>query len=30
LIAKKLSELTGAKISVNTSSTGCTVSISLE
>ena len=30
LLAKKLSELTGAKISVNTSSTGCTVGISLE
>jgi len=30
IIAKKLSELTGAKISVNTSSTGCIVGISLE
>ena len=30
LIAKKLSGLTGAKVSVNTSSTGCIVSISLE
>jgi hypothetical protein len=30
LIAKKLSNLTGAKISVNTSSTGCIVGISLE
>jgi hypothetical protein len=30
LIAKKLSELSGAKISVNTSSTGCIVGISLE
>ncbi|MFW9793288.1 MAG: hypothetical protein ACFFEE_03210 [Candidatus Thorarchaeota archaeon] len=29
-IAKKLSELTGAKVSVNTSSTGCIVSISLD
>ena len=30
LIAKKLSELTGAKISVNTSSTGCIVGFALE
>ncbi|MFW9807352.1 MAG: hypothetical protein ACFFFK_11545 [Candidatus Thorarchaeota archaeon] len=30
LLAKKLSELTGATIGVNTSSTGCIVSISLE
>ncbi|TFG33344.1 hypothetical protein EU527_08255 [Candidatus Thorarchaeota archaeon] len=30
LIAKKLGELTGAKIAVNTSSTGCIVSMSLE
>lgn len=30
ILAKKLSELTGAKIGVNTSSTGCIVSISLE
>jgi hypothetical protein len=30
IIAKKLSDLTGAKVSVNTSSTGCIVSISLE
>lgn len=30
LIAKKLSALTGAKVSINTSSTGCIVSISLE
>lgn len=30
IIAKKLSELSGAKISVNTSSTGCIVGISLE
>ncbi|MHA3962813.1 MAG: hypothetical protein AM325_004660 [Candidatus Thorarchaeota archaeon SMTZ1-45] len=30
IIAKKLSELTGANISVNTSSTGCIVSISLQ
>jgi hypothetical protein len=30
LIAKKLSELSGVKISVNTSSTGCIVGISLE
>lgn len=30
LLAKKLSELTGAKIGVNTSSTGCIVSMSLE
>lgn len=30
LVAKKLSELSGAKISVNTSSTGCIVGISLE
>ena len=30
LLAKKLSELTGAKISVNTSSTGCIVGVSLE
>ncbi|MFW9788705.1 MAG: hypothetical protein ACFFE2_06645 [Candidatus Thorarchaeota archaeon] len=30
LLAKKLSDLTGAKISVNTSSTGCIVGISLE
>lgn len=30
LIAKKLSELSGAKISINTSSTGCTVGIVLE
>ena len=30
MIAKKLSELTGAKISVNTSSTGCIVGFSLE
>jgi hypothetical protein len=29
-IARKLSELTGAKIGINTSSTGCIVSISLE
>ena len=30
IVAKKLSELSGAKISVNTSSTGCIVGISLE
>ena len=30
IVARKLSELTGAKISVNTSSTGCIVGISLE
>ena len=30
IIAKKLSELTGAKITVNTSSTGCIVGMSLE
>ena len=30
LVAKKLSELSGAKISINTSSTGCIVGISLE
>jgi len=30
LVAKKLSELSGVKISVNTSSTGCIVGISLE
>lgn len=30
LIAKKLSDLTGTKISINTSSTGCIVGISLE
>lgn len=30
IIAKKLSDLTGAKVSVNASSTGCIVSISLE
>ena len=30
ILAKKLSELSGAKISVNTSSTGCIVRISLE
>lgn len=30
IIAKKLSELTGIKISVNTSSTGCIVSMALE
>ena len=30
MMAKKLSELTGAKVSVNTSSTGCVVGISLE